>query len=85
MVPWVRASFKDHRRHQAAGERDFTRFNDARALARRITPNKENQADIFYDEEQWWDDSDGRYYQIYDGKEDYDDPDNYDWWYMDMR
>ena len=47
-----------------------------------ITPNKENQAKIFFDEEQWWDDSDGRYYQIYDNNEDYDDPDSYDrWWY----
>ena len=81
MVPWIRTSLKDNRRHQAAGERGFTRFNDARALALRITPNKENQADIFYDEEQWWDDSDGRYYQIYDDNEEYDDPNNYDWWY----
>eukprot|EP00435_Cladocopium_sp_Y103_P057978 s380_g20.t1 len=41
---------------------DFTRFNDARALALRITPNKENHQDIFYghDDESWWNDPEER-------------------------
>ena len=60
---------------------DFTRFNDARALALRATPNKENHADIFYDEDTWWDDSGGHYYQEYDDAEDNVDYGGYDWWY----
>eukprot|EP00435_Cladocopium_sp_Y103_P019265 s734_g4.t1 len=63
---------------------DYTRFIDARALALRITPNKETQNDIFYGEDEtWWDDSDGYYHQYYEDADDYDDGEylDYDWWY----
>ena len=62
---------------------DFTRFNDARALALRITPNKENHQDIFYgqDEDSWWQDPDEHYYQYYEDDENYYEDDSYDWWY----
>ena len=64
---------------------DFRRFEDARALALRITPNKETKEnEIFYghDEDEWWYDAE-EYNQYYETAADYDDyyADEYDWWY----
>ena len=64
---------------------DFRRFEDARALALRITPNKETREnEIFYgqDEDEWWYDAE-EYDQYYETAADYDDyyTDEYDWWY----
>jgi hypothetical protein len=62
---------------------DFRRFEDARALALRITPNKETKEnEIFYghDEDEWWYDAE-EYNQYYETAADYDDyyADEYDW------
>ena len=60
---------------------DYTRFNDARALALRISPNRhESENEIFYGHDDYYY-GDGQDPDYYYQEELYDYGDDYDWWY----
>ena len=60
---------------------DYTGFNDARALALRISPNRhESENEIFYGQDNYYY-GDGQDPDYHYQEELYDYGDDYDWWY----